>query len=83
MNSEVLRSNLFFDKDVIMLENLLEYYRKSEGVTKKKIIGCIFAEKTVFKHRAQSTGLSVIETALPQDSKTARQQDSKTKRQKK
>jgi len=62
-----------------MLENLLEYYRKSEGVTKKKIIGCIFAEKTVFKHRAQSTGLSVIETALPQDSKTARQQDKKTK----
>jgi len=30
-----------------MLENLLEFYRKSDGKTKKKILGCIFAEKLV------------------------------------
>lgn len=30
-----------------MLKNLLEYYRKSKGTTKKKILGCIFAEKLV------------------------------------
>ena len=28
-----------------MLENLLEYYRKSDGITKMKILGNIFAEK--------------------------------------
>jgi len=38
-----------------MLENLLEYYRKSEGATKKKIPGCIFAEKHVLKLRAQGS----------------------------
>jgi hypothetical protein len=32
-----------------MLENLLEYYRKSDGATKKKILVCIFAEKLVFE----------------------------------
>jgi hypothetical protein len=30
-----------------MLENILEYYRKSDGKTKKKILGCIFAEKLI------------------------------------
>ncbi len=30
-----------------MLENLVEYYRKADGKTKKKILGCIFAEKFV------------------------------------
>jgi hypothetical protein len=37
-----------------MLENLLKYYRKSDGATKKKILGCIFAEKLVKWQRAQS-----------------------------
>jgi site-specific DNA recombinase len=32
-----------------MLENLLEFYRKSDGATKKKILSCIFAEKLVFE----------------------------------
>jgi hypothetical protein len=39
-----------------MLLNLLEYYRKSDGATKKKILGCIFAEKLVLKLRAQCAG---------------------------
>ena len=30
-----------------MLENLLEYYRKSDGSTKKKILNTIFAEKLI------------------------------------
>jgi tRNA(Ile2) C34 agmatinyltransferase TiaS len=34
-----------------MLENLLEYYRKSDGATKKKIPGCIFSEKPVLETR--------------------------------
>jgi len=45
-----------------MLEKLLEFYRKSDGATKKKILGCIFAEKLVLKHRAQGTELSMSET---------------------
>jgi hypothetical protein len=32
-----------------MMENLLEYYRKADGATKKKILGCIFAEKLVLE----------------------------------
>jgi hypothetical protein len=36
-------------KQVPMLENLLEYYRKSDGATKKKIPGCMFAEKLVLE----------------------------------
>jgi hypothetical protein len=31
-----------------MLENLLEYCRKSDGATKKKISGCNSAKKLVF-----------------------------------
>jgi hypothetical protein len=31
------------------LENLLEYYRKSDGKTKKKIPGCIFTEKLILE----------------------------------
>jgi hypothetical protein len=30
-----------------MLENLLQYYRKSDGATKKKILNTIFAEKLI------------------------------------
>ena len=30
-----------------MLENLREYYRKSDGATKNKILGTIFAEKLI------------------------------------
>jgi len=38
-----------------MLENLVEYYRKSDGATKKKILGCIFSEKLVFKKGKDAT----------------------------
>jgi site-specific DNA recombinase len=33
------------------LANLLEYYRRIEGATIKKILGCIFAEKLVLETR--------------------------------
>jgi len=32
-----------------MLENLVDFYSKSEGATKKKIPGCIFSEKLVLE----------------------------------
>lgn len=45
-----------------MLQDLLERYRKSDDATKKKVLGCIFAEKLAVKLRAQSAELSVSET---------------------
>ena len=33
-----------------MMVNLLEYYRKSDGKTKKKILSSIFAEKLILKN---------------------------------
>ena len=33
-----------------MLENLQEYYRKSDEATKKKILNCIFAEKLILEN---------------------------------
>ncbi len=39
----------YIQKEVPMLENLLEYYRKSDGVTKKKILNNIFAEKLILE----------------------------------
>jgi site-specific DNA recombinase len=36
-----------------MLENLLEFYRKSDGATKKKIPGCIFTEKLILEKKKQ------------------------------
>ena len=34
----------FIKKEVPMLENLVEYYKKANGKTKKKILGCIFSK---------------------------------------
>jgi site-specific DNA recombinase len=34
---------------VPMLENLVSYYRKSDGNTKKKILSCIFSKKIVLE----------------------------------
>jgi hypothetical protein len=37
------------------LENLLECYVKSDGDTKKKILGCIFADKLVLENGRVAT----------------------------
>ena len=38
---------VYLQNEVPMLENLMDYYRKSDGVTKKKILNSIFAEKLI------------------------------------
>ena len=38
---------VYIQKEIPMLANLLEYYRKSDGVTKKKILNNVFAEKLI------------------------------------
>ena len=35
------------NKQIPMLESLVEYYKSVDGKTKNKIIGCIFSEKLV------------------------------------
>ncbi len=40
---------------VPMLENLVEYYRKSDGKTKKKILSCIFSKKIVLEKSRVAT----------------------------
>jgi hypothetical protein len=49
LQQEVSPFKVYIQKEVPMLENLLEYYRKSDGITKMKILGNIFAEKLVLE----------------------------------
>lgn len=39
----------FINKEVPMLENITEYYKNSNGKTKKKILGCIFSKKLILE----------------------------------
>jgi hypothetical protein len=39
----------FVNKEVTMLENIAGFYKKSDGMTKKKILGCIFLKKPVLE----------------------------------
>ena len=38
-----------------MLENLVQFFRKADGRTKKKILGCIFDEKLVIENGRVAT----------------------------
>jgi DNA invertase Pin-like site-specific DNA recombinase len=49
LQQEVSPFKVYIQKEIPMLENLLEYYRKSDGITKMKILGNIFAEKLVLE----------------------------------
>ena len=39
----------YINQTVPMFENIVEYYRKSDGATKKKILSCIFSKKIVLE----------------------------------
>ncbi len=45
----------YISKTIPMLENLVSYYRKADGKTKKKIIGCIFSEKLILEKEKVAT----------------------------
>jgi hypothetical protein len=51
LQQEVSPFKIYIQKEVPMLENLLEFYRKSDGASKRKILGCIFSEKLVLETR--------------------------------
>jgi hypothetical protein len=40
---------VYINQTVPILENIVECYRKSDGVTKKKILSCIFSKKIVLE----------------------------------
>jgi len=61
LQQEISPFKVYIQKEVSLLENLLEYYRKSDGGTKKKIPSCIFAEKLDVWLRALCSELSVSE----------------------
>ena len=50
LQQEVSPFKIYIQEEVSMLENLQEYNRKSVRTTKKKIPGCIFAEKLVLEN---------------------------------
>ena len=45
----------YITKQVPMLENLVQFFRKADGRTKKKILGCIFDEKLVIENGRVAT----------------------------
>ncbi|WP_335974089.1 recombinase family protein [Gaetbulibacter jejuensis] len=49
LNKQTSPFNEYVDKQIPMLENLVEYYRSVDGKTKNRILGCIFSEKLVFE----------------------------------
>jgi len=49
LQQQTSQFKVYIQKEVPMMENLLEYYRKSDGETKKKILGRIFAEKLILE----------------------------------
>ena len=68
LQQEVSLFKTYIQKEVPMLENLLEYYRKSDGNTKKKLPGCIFAEELVLeKGKVATPCLHGTHTTHPQD----------------
>jgi hypothetical protein len=42
LNENKSPSKNYINQTIPMLENIAEYYKKSDGKTKKKILGCIF-----------------------------------------
>ena len=70
----------YINKEIPMMENILSFYRKSDGKTKKKILSCIFSEKVVLeKGRVATTPFSVPVQVLINTSKVL--EDSKNKKE--
>jgi hypothetical protein len=45
----------FLFEDVPTLEHIVEFYQKSTGVMKRRILGCIFSEKIYFNEGKDAT----------------------------
>lgn len=49
LQQEISPFKRYIQKEIPMMENLMEFYRKSDGATKKKILSTIFDEKLVLE----------------------------------
>ncbi len=45
----------FLFEDIPTLEHIVEFYQKSTGVMKRRILGCIFSEKIYFNEEKDAT----------------------------
>ena len=45
----------FLFEDVPTLEHIVEFYQKTTGVMKRRILGCIFSEKIYFNEEKDAT----------------------------
>ena len=45
----------FLFEDVPTLEHIVEFYQKSTGVMKRRILGCIFSDKIYFDEKKDAT----------------------------
>ncbi len=55
LQQQISPFKFYIQKEVPMSENLLEFYRKSDGASRKKIPGCIFSEKLVLENGRVAT----------------------------
>ncbi len=55
LNEEMTPYKTYLQREVPMLEDLVDFYNKSSGKTKKKILGCIFFEKLHFEEGEAAT----------------------------
>jgi len=68
----------YISSAIPMLENLVQFYQKSEGKTKKKILGCIFSEKMVLeKGRVATTHFTTPISVLLNASKVLEKSENK------
>ena len=71
------------NQTVPMLENLVEYYRKSDGNSKKKILSCIFSKKIVLeKGRVATSEFTIPIQVLLNACKGCRETKKKDKKSK-
>jgi hypothetical protein len=64
-NKKTVKIKYYIKKEIPMMENLLSFYMKSDGKTKKKILSCCFSEKVVLeKGRVATTPFSIPVLAL-------------------
>ncbi|MFM7911878.1 MAG: hypothetical protein ACKO9W_06810, partial [Bacteroidota bacterium] len=54
LNEETTPFKDYITKHVPLMENLLEFYRGSDGKTKKRILSCIFSEKIYFQENGDA-----------------------------
>jgi len=61
LKKSTLPFKTFINKEIPLLENIAEYYKNSDGKTKKRILACIFSQKLILEKGKGSNELLVGE----------------------